>query len=263
MEQQREVLRCHACHGIQGDRHAYRDHLLRVHGKVMRRGSDVPVHLDERELAIVRDSFRCHSVSGPLLAARRRAELGLPRVSDREAERRLRDNRNRMARRHHAAARARGEAAAIQGALEVLGVTGGQGEASMGPGERFATRVGCSRSGLQEEPAVQIRGGVVGDPPPHARGASVVSVGVLGTIQRLRNLSTSPDVALRPPTVVHLPLTVDHACLLPLRHRDLPSCGGSQPSSWGRPRKKPRMEMGPPNSPGLRPKSSSVWGRAL
>jgi len=213
----------------------------------MRRGSDVPVLLDERELAIVRDSFRRHSVSGLLRAARRRAELGLRRVSDREAERRLRDNRNLTVRWHRAAARAKREAAATQGALEVLGTTGaqgGQGGAIFGPGERFATRAGSNRSGLQEEPAIQLRGGVVGDPPPHARGASVVSVGVLGTIQRLRNLSTSPNVALRPPTVVHFPSTVDHARLLAIRHRDLPSCGESRPSRRGRPRKKPMMRMG-------------------
>jgi len=219
----------------------------------------------------VRDSACRHSVSGPLRAARRRAELGLPKVSDREAERRLRDNRNRTARRHRAAARARGEAAATQEALEVLGATGGQGGAIMGPGKRFATRAGSNRSGLQEVRTTDLlQAGVVGDPPPHARGVSVVSVGVLGTIQRLRNLLTSPDVALRlptvdlrPPTVVHLPPTVDHARLLAIRHGDLPSCGESRPSRGGRLRKKPRMRMGPPNSPGLRPKSSSVWGRAL
>jgi len=53
-------------------------------------------------------------------AARRREKLGLPRVSDREAERRLSDNRSRTVRRHRAAARARGEAAATLGATEVL-----------------------------------------------------------------------------------------------------------------------------------------------
>jgi len=58
-------------------------------------------------------SVRRHQVSGTTLAARRREELDHPRVSDREAERRLQDNRARSARRHRAAARARGAAQAL------------------------------------------------------------------------------------------------------------------------------------------------------
>jgi len=56
-------------------------------------------------------------MTGMALAARRREELGLPRVSDREAARRLLDNRARSARRLRAAARARGVATAALGTL--------------------------------------------------------------------------------------------------------------------------------------------------
>jgi len=93
MEPQREILHFHACHGIQHERRAYCDHLLHVHGEVSRRVSNIPVRLEERELAIVWASVCRQQVSGPVRAARRRAELGLPKVSKREAERRLKDNR--------------------------------------------------------------------------------------------------------------------------------------------------------------------------
>jgi len=98
MNTQRDVLRCHTCHSVQRDRLVYRDHLLRAHGEVSRRGSDVPVRLQERELAMVWASVRRHQVSGTAGASCRREELGLPRVSDRKAERRLRNNRTRTAR---------------------------------------------------------------------------------------------------------------------------------------------------------------------
>jgi len=65
---------------------------------VSRRGFDVPVRLEGRELAAVWASVRRHQVSGKTLAARGREELGLPGVSDREAERQLQDNRARSAR---------------------------------------------------------------------------------------------------------------------------------------------------------------------
>jgi len=42
METKREWFYCHLCHNVQRDRRAYRDHLLRVHGEVARRGSDIP-----------------------------------------------------------------------------------------------------------------------------------------------------------------------------------------------------------------------------
>jgi len=90
----------------------YRDHLLCVHGQVSRREVDTTVSLDDRELAIVRASVSRRQVSGPVRAACRRVELGLPRVSDRETERRLKDNLRHTERRHRAAARARGEALA-------------------------------------------------------------------------------------------------------------------------------------------------------
>jgi len=43
----------HVCRQAQQDQRAYRDHLLRVHKEVMRRGSDIPVRLEGRELEIV------------------------------------------------------------------------------------------------------------------------------------------------------------------------------------------------------------------
>jgi len=116
MDGQRLILRCHNCNRVQRDRRSYRDHLLREHGEVSRRGFEVPVRLQERELAVVWASVRRHQVSGTTLAGRRREELGLPRVSDHEAERRLRDNRARTARRHWAAACSRGVAPATLGA---------------------------------------------------------------------------------------------------------------------------------------------------
>jgi len=104
---------------VQRDRRAYRDHLLRVHGEVARRGSDVPVRLEGRELEVVWASVHRSRTSEKARAARRKEALGLPRVSDREAERRLKDNRARTARRHRAAARAREGALATLTAPEV------------------------------------------------------------------------------------------------------------------------------------------------
>jgi len=100
-------LYCYICRNVQRDRRAYRDHLLRVHGEVVRRGSDVPVRLEGRELEVVWAAAHRLRTSGPARASRRREAVGLPRVSEREAERRVRDNGARTARRHRAAARAR------------------------------------------------------------------------------------------------------------------------------------------------------------
>jgi len=107
METGRAWQYCHSCQNVQRDRRAYRNHLLRVHGKVARRGSDVPVRLEGQELEVVWASAHRLRMSGPVRAARCREALGLPRVSDREAERRLKDNRARTARRSRAGARAR------------------------------------------------------------------------------------------------------------------------------------------------------------
>jgi len=98
MDGERAILRCHTCSNVQWDRRVYRDHLLRAHGEVSRRGLDAPVRLPDRELAAVYASVRRHQVSRSTHASRRREELGLPRVSDREAERRLCDNQSRTAR---------------------------------------------------------------------------------------------------------------------------------------------------------------------
>jgi len=106
------VLRCHTCGQLQRDRRGYRDHLLWAHHVVARRGSDTPIRLEGRELEAVWVGLRCRQTTGMALAARRREELGLPRVSDREATRRLQDNRARSARRLRAAARTRGAAMA-------------------------------------------------------------------------------------------------------------------------------------------------------
>jgi len=115
MKTKREWLYCHSCHNVQRDCRAYRDHLLRVHGEVTRRGSDDPVHLERRELEVVSASAHRSRMSGPVRAAHCREAMGLPRVSDREAERRLKNNRSRTAQRHRAAARARKGATAALG----------------------------------------------------------------------------------------------------------------------------------------------------
>jgi len=108
-------LRCHTCGALQRDRRSYRDHLLRAHQEVVRRGIDTPIRLEGRELDAVWAGIRRRHESGMATASHRREQLGLPRVSDREAARRLRDNRDRTARRFRAAVRARGAATAAPG----------------------------------------------------------------------------------------------------------------------------------------------------
>jgi len=108
-------LRCQTCGQRQRDRRTYRDHLLRAHHEVVRRGVNTPIRLEGRELEAVWDGIRRRHESGMATASRRREQLGLPRVSDREAARRLQDNRARSARRYRAAARARGAATAAPG----------------------------------------------------------------------------------------------------------------------------------------------------
>jgi len=95
-------MRCHACDEVQRDRWAYRNHLLRVHGEVIRTGTTTPVRLEGRELETVWAVDYCRLFG----AFRRREALGLPRVPDQEAARRLHENRARRARRGRAAARA-------------------------------------------------------------------------------------------------------------------------------------------------------------
>jgi len=87
MDGELAVLRCHTCGNIQRDRRVYRDHLLRAHGEVSCRGLDAPVRFPDRELAAVWANVRRHQTNGNTRASRRREELGLPRVSDRVAER--------------------------------------------------------------------------------------------------------------------------------------------------------------------------------
>jgi len=78
METKREWLYCHAYHNVQRDRRAYRDPLLHVHGKVARRGSDIPVRLEERELEVVLASAHRSRISGLARASRRKGSLRAP-----------------------------------------------------------------------------------------------------------------------------------------------------------------------------------------
>jgi len=123
----------------------------------------VPVHLEGRELAAVWAGVRRHQVSGMTLAARRREELGLPRVSDREAERRLQDNRASSAQRHRAAARARGAERAALGTPDVPLET--QRAATPEPAGRIATRLGTLQARPLAEPAGTVRLGGSRRPP--------------------------------------------------------------------------------------------------
>jgi len=100
-----------------------------------------------------------HQVCVSTRASRRREELGLPRVSDREAKRRLRDNRARTARRHRAAARARGVAPAALGAPDIQGMTEDQGTVPMEQAERVVAQLGSSQVRPQVEPVLAVRGG--------------------------------------------------------------------------------------------------------
>jgi len=162
METKREWLYCHSCHDVQRDRQAYRDHLLRVHREVARRGSDVPVRLEGRELALVWATAHRARMSGPVRATRRREAIWLPRVSDKEAERRLKDNRAQTARRHRAVARVRGLVMAALGAPEVITEDiGGQGRADKEHGGRYTAKIGSSQAQPQTEPVPQLRGGGV------------------------------------------------------------------------------------------------------
>jgi len=77
---------------MQRDRRGYRDYLLREHNEVARREFDLPIRLEGRELEAVWAGIRRRQTTGMTLAARLREELGLPRVTDREAARRLQDN---------------------------------------------------------------------------------------------------------------------------------------------------------------------------
>jgi len=88
------------------------------------------------------------------LAAPRREELGLPRVSDREADRRLQDNRARSARRHRAVARARGAAMAALGTPDVP--LEPQRAATPEPVVRIITRLGM----FQARPLAELAGTV-------------------------------------------------------------------------------------------------------
>jgi len=155
MNRERAVLRCHTCNGTQRDHRSYRDHLLRVHGEVSRRGFDAPVRLQEKELAVVWASVRRHQVSGATRASCRREELGLPRVSDREAERRLRGNWARTARQHRAATRARGVATAAPGTQDVP--TEIEGATPLEPAGPLTAQLGSFQAKPPGEPVLIVR----------------------------------------------------------------------------------------------------------
>jgi len=83
MEHRRIV--CHECLETQRDCWTYRSHLLHVHGEVIRGGTSTPVKLEGREL----ENLRAADSTRLLGASHRREALGLPRVPDQEAARRL------------------------------------------------------------------------------------------------------------------------------------------------------------------------------
>jgi len=89
---------CHACQEVQRDRWTYRNHLLRVHGQVIRGGTSTLVRLEGREL----EQVWAADYTRLLEASHRREAMGLPRVPDQEAARRLHDNRARRDRRGRA-----------------------------------------------------------------------------------------------------------------------------------------------------------------
>jgi len=101
MESRRIVS--HVCQDVQRDRWTYRNHLLQVHGQVIRGGTSTPVRLVGRELEQVWSADYVRLLD----ASRRREAMGLPRVTNQEAARRQHDNRIRRERRGRAIARAR------------------------------------------------------------------------------------------------------------------------------------------------------------
>jgi len=196
METKREWLYCHACHIVQRDRRAYRDQLLRVHEEVARRYSDVPVRLEGRELEVVWASAHRSRISGPARASRRREALGLPRVSDREAERRLKDDKARTARRHRAAARAREGAPATLMAPDIL-VTP----------DILATR-DISQDAAADTRHVLLIGSTQADPPttaPPGRTYSPCAQCLYCTCRQPKNYSAAQDTLPSPACRTHLP----------------------------------------------------------
>jgi len=73
------------------------------------------------------------------------------------AERRLKDNRAGTARRHRAAARARGAVTAALAAPEIQEATETQRAEPMEPEERFVAQIRSSRSILQGEPVIALK----------------------------------------------------------------------------------------------------------
>jgi len=96
-------ITCYVCQEVQRDRWAYRNHLLRVHGQVIRGGTSTPVRLEGQELEDTWWVDRAHMCD----ASNRREVMGLPPVTIEEADRRRHDNRERRERRGRAVARAR------------------------------------------------------------------------------------------------------------------------------------------------------------
>jgi len=99
----RHRIVCYVCQEAQRDRWTYRNHLLRVHGQVIRGGTSTPIRLEGQELIDAWWVDRAHMCD----ASNRREVMGLPQVTIQEAARRRHDNRERRERRSRAVARAR------------------------------------------------------------------------------------------------------------------------------------------------------------
>jgi len=216
------------------------------------------VRLEGRELEAVWASAHRSRMSGPVRAARRREALGLPRVSDREAEQRLRDNRACTARRHRAAARAREGATATLGAPKVPVTPVGPEVRDMGQEQRHAARAASSRSSPKREPTATAQvGGARQVYSPCERCAHC-------RCRQPRDYSADQDsrfprAVVQPPVVAtHLP--DQHPAATPVRHTprrlDHLSCGARPSRTRG-----PLTPRAPQHPPGMRPRHSSAWGR--
>jgi len=227
-------------------RGGYRDHLLREHNEVSRRGFDNPVRLKGRELAAVWAGVRRSQTSETALAARLREEFGFPRVSNWEAERRLQDNRAQLARRHRAAARARGAAMAALGTPIFPHVR----QQAATPEPVIATRLGTFQALPMAKPAGTVRyGGPVG--PVHP------ALGARRAPARRQEILATPNSRPRPNLTVLCRRSAH-------RHRDAPT--PARPSGIRRPAllssqvKSPSPTSKQASCPGLMPRSSSAWG---
>jgi len=165
------------------------------------------------------------------------------------------NNQARTARRHRAAARARGVATAALGAPDVQGTTEAQRAEPMELEERFVAQIGSSQSRLQVEPVLTVRVGGARDLSPHVTGASIASVDKAATTQRLRTHARRPPVAGQLPPAVAPPPVVDTLARQSGIHLQAHlNCGGKRPS-------RTRCQTTSARCPGRTPKSSSARGQ--